>query len=177
MSGTRRIVVVFGSGRETGRVTGLTGEKSRLQTIVESASEPVRVDVISLGRHRRATGVASHVVIESHPESFIDRFLRLVGAYALRDVLAHSPIGRLLNSMGPVDQGRVFWRLVKRSPEALAMLRQADVAIAADMPAVRTAWTAKKRNWVSEAYYDHRTASLGVAFDLPQVQNPEKADD
>jgi hypothetical protein len=84
----------------------------------------------------------------------------------VRDRLARSPIGRLLNSLGPVDQGRLFRRAVRSDSEAMAMLRAADVAIAADLAGVATAWTAVRRGWVSEAYYDHRASAIGSAIAL-----------
>ena len=162
------IVILFGSGFDSGQVSALTGERSKLEAIIEASATPVTVNVVSLGLSRTIPGVVAHTNLPADDLGPADRFLSLIGAYALRRKLAEYPIGRLLNSLGPVDQGRVFWRAVRRSRSALALIRSADIAIAADMPATKTAWMALRRKYVSQSFYDHRSASVGATFQLPQ---------
>jgi len=160
------IVVVFGSNVGAGQASTLASEKSTLESLLDEATGRVDVSILSLGMQRTVEGLASSVELGAAPKPVADRLLAAFGAYALRSRLAKIPIGRLINSLGPVDQGRVFWRAVRRSPEAVALLRSADVIIAADAPAVRTAWVAVRRGYCSDAFYDHRSAAVGSGFSL-----------
>ena len=160
------IVVIFGSGVGVGQASTLASEKSTLETLLDEATEPVQVSILSLGTQRDIAGLAGSIELGTARKPLADRLLTALGAYALRSRLATIPIGRLLNSLGPVDQGRVFWRAVRQNPEAMTMLRSADVIIAADAPAVRTAWVAVRRGYSSESFYDHRSAALGSGFSL-----------
>lgn len=161
------IVLLFGSSSSSGHVSALTGEKSKLEAIISSAPGSVEINMVTLGLTRTIQGIGTHIDLGGQRPGLIDRVLTALGAYALRQKFATFPIGRLLNSMGPVDQGRVFWRAVRRDQDALALIRRSDIAIAADMPAVKTAWLSVRRRMVGQAYYDHRTASAGVTFQLP----------
>src|SRR5690606_23793632 len=110
--------------------------------------------------NRSFQGTGSHIDLGDQRPGLIDRVLVMLGAYALRQKFATFPLGRLLNSLGPVDQGRVYWRAVRRNNDALALIKASDIAIAADMPAVKTAWLAARRKLVGQAFYDHRAASV-----------------
>lgn len=160
------IVVVMGSVPSPAGMSGLSGEVSGLQQLLNSGDQ-VDVTVVSLGLGWDIAGLKQCVDLGSQRRPFVDRAFAVLGFYALRDRLSRFPIGRLLNSMGPVDQGRVFWRLVKRDPQAIAALKRADIAVAADLAAVKTSWVALRRGWVSGAQYDHRAAGLGLVFPIP----------
>lgn len=167
MTAVKSVVILFGSGFDSGQVSALASEQSRIETIVNEASGPVNVSIVSFGLTRAIAGITSQTDLRADSPGPIDRLLTAIGAYALHRKLATVPIGRLLNSLGPVDQGRVFWRAVRRNKSAVELIRSADVLIAADMPAVKTAWMALRRKYVDEAFYDHRSASLGVSYSLP----------
>lgn len=166
-SSAPRIVLLFGSGVDSDRASALASESSPLTTLLAERSHRPQVDVISLGLSRSIAGTSEHIRLDASGRSIIDRILAGAGVFALRDRFARLPLGRLLNSLGPVDQGRVFWRTVRRHPEAMRLLRSADVAIATDLPSAKTAWLAVHRGWVGAAHYDHRAASVGLSWQLP----------
>ncbi|MGV8857738.1 hypothetical protein [Rhodoglobus sp.] len=167
MSEARSVVIVFGSGFDAAQHSSVAGEKSVLQRLIAQSDKPTEYSLISMGFDRHIDGIVNHVDLTKNRRSRFDRFLTASGAQKLRNRLADISLGRLLNNMGPLDPSRVFWRAVKRSPEARALLRNADVVIAADLAAVKTAWIAQRRYRTAEAHYDHRAASVGVAFQLP----------
>lgn len=164
---TTSVVLLFGSDVDAGHVSTLASERSRLQSIIEEGAGAVDVNLVSFGLDRTIPGISTHVNLKGRSDGPVDTLLRMMGAFALRRKFATFPLGRLLNSMGPVDPGRVFWRAVRRNKTALEVIRRADIAIAADLPAAKTAWIALHRNLVAEAYYDHRSASFGETFFLP----------
>lgn len=151
------VVLLLGSERALGAGAALDGERSRLDLLLEE-SGPVEIRLVSRHDVGVVDGVVEQLSLAGHDVGPLDRVLGALGATRLHDRLARVPIGRLLNSMGPLDQGRVFWRAVRRSPEARALIRGADVAIAGDAAAVKTAWLARRRGLVAAAYYDHRAA-------------------
>lgn len=167
MTGRRRVVLLFGSGSEAERSAALSSESSRLGSVLREAGDEVEVAVVSLGLSRTIPGVSEHLRLDEAPRSRVDRVLGALGALTLRRLLAAFPLGRLLNTLGPVDPGRVFWRAVRRHPGARGLLRSADVVIAADPAAIKTAWLALRRGWTTEAHYDHRSASVGISWQLP----------
>lgn len=164
---TKRIVLLFGSGSDDKRSGALATEHSQLATLLEEATGAVEVSVISLGLSRSIDGTSDHIRVDESGRSVVNRVLAVFGAFAVRARFTTFPIGRLLNSLGPVDQGRVFWRSVRRNPEAMRALQSADVAIATDLTSTKTAWLAVHRGWVDSAFYDHRSASAGISLHLP----------
>lgn len=64
---------------------------------------------------------------------------------ALTRVLMRSGAGRLVHSLLPGDLGRRVWRRARRVPEAMTLLRDARLVVAADPGGVRTAWFARHR--------------------------------
>lgn len=163
----RRIVLLFGSETEAERSAALSSESSDLATLLENATKPMVVCVISLGLSRTIDGTSQHLRLDDARRSLTDRLLASLGAFALKARFASMPIGRLLNSLGPIDPSRVFWRTLKRHPEAMRLLKSSDVAIAADLAATKAAWLAVHRGWVDQALYDHRSASVGINWQLP----------
>jgi len=167
---TQRVVLLFGSGSDSENSVALASESSRLVSLLEEATGPIDVRVISLGLSRLIAGTSEHVRLDESGRSRTDNLLTAVGAFALRKRLAAFPIGRLLNSIGPVDQGRVFSRTVRRNSDAMRLLRSADVVIAADLIATKVAWLAVHRGWVDNAYFDRRSASVGIGWQLPSAE-------
>lgn len=171
----RRIVLLFGPGADAEKSGALPSESSQLALLLSDTTDPLDVSIISLGQSRTISGTSEHIRLDESGRSVTDRILASAGAFALKSWLAKFPIGRLLNSLGPVDSNRVFWRAVRRHPDAMRLLRSADVAIATDLTATKTAWIAVHRGWVDDAFYDRRSASLGVSWELPEVdKDPQR---
>lgn len=154
-----RIVVVAGSSSALGGATTLASENSRLQTLLDLADPDVRLDVLTNGASGLLPWVETRIDLSDRPRSPLDRVLTGLGAALLFRRLSRFPLGRLLNSMGPMDPGRVMWRAVRRDSAARATIRDADVLIAADAAGVKTGWIAMRRGWVDDAFYDHSAAS------------------
>lgn len=167
-----RIVLLFGSGNDSPSSVALASESSTLARLLGDAAGPVDVSVISIGLHRTVAGSAEHIRLDQATRSKADRALAIVGAFALRRWFASFPLGRLLNSLGPVDQGRVFSRTVRRDADALRVLRSANTVIATDVESTKLGWWAVQRGWVDDAFYDHRSSSVGVSWQLPASQAP-----
>jgi hypothetical protein len=155
-----RIVVLLGSGLTSSQLSSGAGEPSILERILEEAGNQVTVSVISLGLSHAIPGIENHIRLFNTDYGTLDRLFRSCGLFGLRQKLAKYSIGRLLNSMAPFDQGRVFWRSVRRNAESRALLASSDIAIAADIQSTRTAWVAVRRHWVDQALYDHRASSI-----------------
>ena len=170
----QRVVLLIGSANDAAESASLASESSRLAMLLDSATGPVDVSVISLGLSRTITGLAEHIRLDESGRSAADGLLTAVGAFALRAFLASYPAGRLLNSLGPVDPSRVFWRAVKQQPAAMRCLASANVVIATDAATTKTAWLAVHRGWVDDAYLDHRSASVGLGWQLPAVEKPSR---
>lgn len=165
----RRLLLLFGSGTDSERSGTLAAESSLLGSLLRDTTVPVEVSALSLGLSRAISGTTEHVRLEESLPGPADRILSAFGAYALRTRLAGFPLGRLLNTLGPLDPGRVFWRAVKRNPEAIRLLKSANAVVATDLTGAKTAWIAVHRGWVDDAFYDHRSASVGISWQLPSV--------
>ena len=88
----------------------------------------------------------------THHVALDDVVGRVLRAPAAR--LARFPLGRLLNSLGPADAGRVLWRSVRRDRAAMELLGRADILVAADGAAVATVWHAARRYPAARALTD-----------------------
>lgn len=166
-----RVVLLFGSEVESEKTAALASESSQLALLLAHATGRVDVSVISLGHSRTITGTAEHVRLDESGLSITDRVLATVGAFSVRRWCASFPLGRLFNTLGPVDQGRVFWRTVRNNSSAMRLLKSATVVIATDAATTKTAWLAVHRRWVDDAFYDQRTASVGISWQLPATDN------
>ncbi len=157
-----KVVLLFGSGKSSDEPHALSSESSLLSRLIEEASGDIDISVISMVLPRQVSESIALIRLDESNRSLMDKFLAASGLFALRERLASFPLGRLLNSLGPVDRGRVFWRSVRRSPEALSALKSATAVIAADPAAVKTAWIALHRGWADQAFYDRRSASVSI---------------
>lgn len=159
-----RIVLLFVSGGDG--ASALASEASHLAQLM--ADDPrSQVAVISSRLTRLIPGATGHVRLDSAPRSAWDRTFAALGVFALRARLARYPLGRLLNTLGPVDEGRVWWRTLRRHAEARELLRWADVVIATDIEATKAARRALTRGWVDRALYDQASGSVGASWQLP----------
>lgn len=158
-----RVVVLFGSSKLASSGSSLSTEASRLHALLRDHPE---VTVITRGSGRTFPG-SRHIDLASAPPSLLDRAIGRFGGDRLLARFRMFPLGRLLISLSPLDEGRVFWRSIKASADAREILRGADVAIAADAAGVKTAWLARRRSWVKSAFYDHRAGGFGATFQAP----------
>jgi hypothetical protein len=81
---------------------------------------------------------------------------RLASAGPVAGLLAaarRSPAGRLGLSFSPFDGGRAMWRAVRATPAARGLAERADLVVAVDTEAVRTAWEWRRTGLVPEAYH------------------------
>lgn len=157
------VVLLVGAEGDAPHTGVLGSESTPLAKLMSEGADAVALTVISLGTARSFTGAVVHERLDDAPESPIDRVLRALGAYALRERFDTFPVGRLLNSLGPVAPSRVFWRALKQSPAAMQLLRDSDVAIASDLESTKAAWLAVHRGWVSDSHYDHRAIGVLLA--------------
>lgn len=127
--------------------------------------EPV-YDALSRASGRKInTTVVSWLPSKLHPEgysiasskrqnSLADRFLNGAMQRRLYNTFQKFPAGRLVNSLSPLDQSRVFWRAVRADPAVRSALEQCDVLIAVDLAAVRAAWELRRASINgAEAFY------------------------
>jgi|GEM_PF-3212038 len=112
-----------------------------------------RIEVIGVDLDLRAPG-ESYLAV---PVDGYTRLLRRLGAQGIYQRLAQFPAGRLLNSVGPLDPGRVTWRSIRRHADARRWISRADLLIASDDESVMSAWHARRRGWVPEARFDPRS--------------------
>lgn len=158
-----RVALLYGSGFESGHGASLATESSRFAEVLARREGVAAVDIISVGMPARHLRRGEHLDLSTVARGAADSLVRDIGGERLHRHWSATPLGRLLNSIGPLDAGRVFARRVRRSPAALAALRRADVLIAVDAAGVSTAARALRRGWVREAYYDTRSAVGGLA--------------
>ena len=159
-SPSTRVVLLVGVEGDSPQGAVLSAEATPLGRLLAQPDRTVELVMVSWEGQGSLDGVAVHAVLDPSAPPAADRVLRALGVYALRNWLEGHPIGRLFNSIGPIDPSRVFWRAVKKHPEALSLLRSSQVAIATDLETTKTAWIAVHRGWVDDAHYDHRALAL-----------------
>lgn len=165
------VVIVVGSQSEPEQLfRSALGQHSPQAALSRASGREVTVSLLS---QLRASGsqdlAASHVVSPSRTP-FADRLIASLHLNRVDSLLRKSPLGRLLLSLGPTDPSRVFWRAVRADPAALAMLSTADVVLAADLPAVRTAWHVLHAGRVPEAYFGLQAAEKVFTAKFRDVQ-------
>jgi hypothetical protein len=136
------------------------GEVSPRAALGLAAGRDVKVSLLSqvpASEELKLELTETHV-LSPVPTPLLDRILAKLHLAPLENVLRRSPPGRLLLSLGPTDASRVFWRAVRADPSALALLSSADVLLAADLPAVRTAWHCLRSGKVASAYFGLQAA-------------------
>ena len=123
-----------------------------------AAGREVSVSLLSMAAPADLDGFASVHAVSPTRTHAIDRILGKLNLEGLLTALKASPLGRLLISLGPTDSSRIFWRAVSADPHAMAMLHSADVLLAGDLPAVRTAWHLLRAKRVSAAFFGLQAA-------------------
>lgn len=152
MNTALRVVAIVGSSTDPDQLLRAALGGASLAEELENAS----------GRHV-ALKLVSWMPSEDIPQGIVvgssahrpalDRVISGTGAASLHGMLQKFPLGRLLNSLGPLDQSRIFWRAVREHEGAMTALQSADVLLAVDLPAVRAAWKTRRSNPSIEAYY------------------------
>lgn len=157
---SRRVLLLVGSGADVTQRAVLETESTPFGKLLAQHGGAIELNMVSWGVEGPFEGMVVHARLEQASRPAADRLLRAVGVYSLRRRFERFPIGRLLNSIGPVAPSRVFWRAMKQHPEALHLLRSSDIAIATDLESTKAAWIAVHRGWVDDAYFDHRALAL-----------------
>lgn len=123
-----------------------------------AAGREVSVSLLSMSAPADLDGFVSVHAVSPAKTPAVDRILGKLSLQGVLSALKSSPLGRLLISLGPTDPSRIFWRAVSADPHAMAMLRSADVLLAGDLPAVRTAWHLLRAKQVPAAFFGLQAA-------------------
>lgn len=171
MDNPLHVVIVLGSQTVPEQVfRSALGELSPQAALSRASGREVKVSLLS---RLPASGLqdlaASHVVSPSRTP-LADRLLAGLRLNLVDALLRKTPLGRLLISLGPTDPSRVFWRAVRADPTAIAMLSAADVVLAADFPAVRTAWQVLHAGKVPQAYFGLQAAEKVFSARFRDIQ-------
>lgn len=147
-----RVVAIIGSSTDPDQVLrAALGGASLAKELEEASHRDVTVELVSWAPSEE---MPQGIVVGSAPERpTLDRLLSRTGAARVHRALQKLSVGRLINSLGPLDQSRIFWRAVRENNDAMSALQSADVLLAVDLAAVRTAWQVRRRNSAIEAYY------------------------
>jgi hypothetical protein len=148
------VVIVAGSHSEPEQLfRSALGELSPQAALSQASGREVRVSLMSRRAASEPQDLAASHVVSPVRTPLLDRLFMRLHLNRAEDLLRKLPLGRLLISLGPTDPSRVFWRAVRADPAALALLSAADVVLAADLPAVRTAWHLLHSGKVPSAYF------------------------
>lgn len=161
MKPTLRVVAIVGSSSDPDQLfRSAFGDESLEDVLAEASGRAVHVDLVTWSPS--STRPFDLHIGSGEEQPVFDRILARVGAIRLNAFLRRYAAGRLLSSLSPMDQSRVFWRTVRRNPKAMAKLKSADVLLAVDLPAVRVAWEMRRSDAELEAYYG--LASISKVF-------------
>jgi len=165
------VVIVVGSRSVPEQLfRSALGEASPHTALSRASGRDVRVSLLSLFPASGGPEIATAYAVSPSRTPLLDRLLAALPLARIEAVLSKSPLGRLLLSLGPTDPSRVFWRAVRADPAAMAMLASADVLLAADLPAVRTAWHTLRAGKVAEAYFGLQAAEKVFAARFRNTQ-------
>lgn len=154
-----KVVVLIGSRSVPEQLfRSAFGEVSPKAALGRASGQEVTVSLLSWLPSAADLDMSSSHVVTPPRTPFLDRVLASLHFERLESLLRTSPLGRLLLSLGPMDPSRVYWRSVRADPSAVEMLASADVLLAADLPAVRTAWHFLRAGKVPSAYFGLQAA-------------------
>lgn len=153
MSSSIRVVAIVGSTTDPDQLfRSAIGDEALDHALASVTERDIQLELVSWlpsSGSERCISVGG----TNRREPIADRFFSIIRGKQLHGVLQKVSVGRLINSLGPLDQSRVFWRAVQMNDAALSALASADVLIAVDLPAVRTAWKIRHRNESCDAYF------------------------
>ncbi|MGC5616679.1 glycosyltransferase [Georgenia sp. Z1491] len=163
----RRFVLVVGSEDPADEVLARSAGAGDLAERLGSPESPAHVTLVCRTAPRTpVAGVAVvHVIAEDRsPLAAIARS----GRYRAIDAAARRSVpGRLLATLSPLDDTRTVWRAARSDATAEALAGQAGVAVAVDLPAVRTAWSWLRRGVVPAAVHGVAAAERLVRREPP----------
>lgn len=154
MTAELRVGVLVGSNTDPDQVIrSAVGGESLVSALSRASGRTVHTVVITCVPS--SDYPEGHVVRrDGHPFSLVERLLGVSILQRIYDALQRFPIGRLINSLGPLDQSRIFWRAVRKDPVVLSALQSCDVLVAADLAAVKTAWELRRKHpQTKQAYF------------------------
>ena len=136
---SRRVLVLFAATRDPeAALMASLGPDPRIA--LEQLESDGPIDVVTFWTPRTPLPFTGEVLaLADGRRPLTDRVLTALGLMRLRDALARYPAGRLLNSLGPADASRVFWRTLRSRPDAMALADAGTVVIAADLAATLAA--------------------------------------
>lgn len=133
-------------------------DRSSATALSMAASRQVDVSLLCRGATAPIPGIATVRVVTPEKVPLIDRLTSRLHIAPLEEHLRRTPLGRLLLSLGPTDPSKVLWRAIRADPQSMALLSSADILIAADVVAVRTAWKLLQLGKVSDSYFGLQAA-------------------
>jgi hypothetical protein len=77
-------------------------------------------------------------------------------------VAAKNVLGRSALRLSPWDEGAWFWRAARRDPGVVAAAQRADVIVAPERDAIRTAWELARRNTTAAAVFGYPAARAAI---------------
>jgi hypothetical protein len=152
MTSPTTVVLLFGSTSDPITVLAAAQQSTDVTAaLTDAVGGEVLVSAIAFTKPSVAIPGISTIVVRD--TTLRARILSATGITALTRTLLQSPAGRLLASLGPADQSRVFWRAVAHDPEALALLQSVEIIIACDLQATLAAWTVVRRGTATSAWH------------------------
>lgn len=170
-----RVVIVVGSQTAPEQLfKSAFGDRPPADALSEAAGREVHVCLLSWLPASQTDGLKATRALHAAPPPVFDRFAARLRIDRLSTLLRRSAPGRLVISLSPVDPSRVFWRSVRSDSEAMTLLGSADVVLAADLPAARTAWHMLHAGTVPRAYLGLQAAEKVLAATFRDTPFPGK---
>lgn len=155
------IAVLVGNESDPGQVilAALGGQSAPEAFSSVTPDDRMEVTLISWSAPSKPLeGVRSTPPLSEASDPLLDKILNRQPLRSLVALSRSSALGRLVLSMSPADQGRVFWRRMKAQPSLRRILRESDVLVAADYPATRVCWHSVKTISGQRAYFGIQSA-------------------
>jgi hypothetical protein len=155
------VLLLFAATKDpAAAVSAAFGSEDIRQVFGAALGTEAEVDLATWDTPPRAiAGIRTSVALADEARAPVDRAFELVGVRALHDSLAGFPAGRLLNSMGPADAARLFWRGLRASSAAGALTGPDVVIVAGDLPSTRAAWHLLHAGRAARAFWGLRAAA------------------
>lgn len=134
------------------------GDRSPTEALRAAAGQEISVSLICRGEFNDQLGISMIRRLRPNKTPLIDKAIAALRLEVLDKAFRRSSVGRLLISLGPTDSSRVVWRAVNADHEAMSVLRSADIVVAADLAAVRTAWHLVQGGAVPHSYFGLQAA-------------------
>lgn len=157
------VVILCGSPGWSSALRAASSGRRLDELFSDATGDAVDVIVVSTQDEQDPPAGAQTIVVSAVGRTGgLDGILARVRLTRVAEVMGRTPVGRLLNSLGPLSPARIFRRQLRRDKAANAVLSRADVIIAADVAATAAAWAAAHRDDATLAY-------LGVSAALSRL--------